>query len=251
MQKWRVRDWCIVMNGILGEGSPWRTYAPRKARLAMLTFFHDHDLAGHLSAEQMRAIDYHYHWPGMVWDTRKYVKECQVCQQYKGRRGDGMEQQHFCIPSRQFQFQTITLDVMGFAPSDCTCWVVAYAPEQFAYCKSRGCARAAIHHLGIPMIHPLGQLDTIHKQELRVCLQDNHTQWEEHPVQRLYCLQRLTTVYTPAEWYAREEKPQMKGNEREAIRESELHAVFQHHAEYVQQITLVTNRPPSTLRVRN
>ncbi|XP_063230382.1 uncharacterized protein LOC134535242 [Bacillus rossius redtenbacheri] len=86
-----------VVDGVLQSRAPadmelWRIYAPEEARAAILVYFHDHQIAGHPSREQMaEVLRTEFHWPGVTRDIREYMGRCLHCQHCKARRSDGEE----------------------------------------------------------------------------------------------------------------------------------------------------------------
>ncbi|XP_063223143.1 uncharacterized protein LOC134531372 [Bacillus rossius redtenbacheri] len=192
------------------RGSRWSIYAPPAARPAILLFFHSHELTGHPGAEQtLREIRRMFHWPEFTAGIKRFVRECQRCQQCKVRRPDGVEQQ---VPRRpDHLFHEVALDIMGPYPRTSqgkqfiivvtdvfTRWTEAFAVANV----KAGTIIALLDREVFPRSNPTERRNQDIKTQLQIRLDENHTKWEIHLPTLLYCLRRRTnevTGYSPAE----------------------------------------------------
>ena len=66
------------------NNNSWELTIPKELRNQVLEENHDDKQAGHLGMEKTYArIAENYFWPGMYFETLKYVKECYTCQRIK------------------------------------------------------------------------------------------------------------------------------------------------------------------------
>jgi hypothetical protein len=62
----------------------WKLVVPLKDRLGILQKCHDELTSAHLGIfKTHKRISLHYFWPNMYNDVTKYIKQCEICKQYK------------------------------------------------------------------------------------------------------------------------------------------------------------------------
>lgn len=94
---------------------PFKVVVPRRLRGALMRYFHDSRLAGHVSGSKTYCKLCHFAtWPGMKRDVLRYARSCHICQCVKPRGGKppGLLQP---IDSQQ-SWQLAACDAMGPFP---------------------------------------------------------------------------------------------------------------------------------------
>lgn len=66
------------------ESPEWKLWVPKALCPSLLIANHDPPLSSHRGFNKtLERIKYHYYWPGMTTDVRKYVAACNVCKETK------------------------------------------------------------------------------------------------------------------------------------------------------------------------
>ena len=97
-------------------GEPWKLVLPKGRRREALRECHDHPTSGHPGVDRTvwRARRWYY-WPGMYVDTRRYVKQCQVCQKVKPEQRKPPGLMGFRTP--EDPWAVVATDIMGPLPT--------------------------------------------------------------------------------------------------------------------------------------
>lgn len=118
---WHIADGKIYkfvnpLHNIYTNEKQWKLVPPKPNRLKIFQDYHDSPLAAHFGVNKTyNRILNEYYWPGLRKDVKKYISQCQICQEQKvsqlGKIGLMGNPKNINQP-----FQLISADIMGPFP---------------------------------------------------------------------------------------------------------------------------------------